>query len=64
MRQYDVVFGAFLIWAAFYSGLILWGIRDVAKRKRADAYSVAVVVSLVISIVNIFYWELGAFWRL
>lgn len=64
MWQYDVVFGAFLIWAALYAGMILWGIRDMIKRKRADAYSVAVIVSLVISAANILYWELGAFWRL
>ena len=61
---YDLVFGAFLAWAVVDAGLILWGVRDMVKRKRADACSVAVMVSLVISVVNIFYWELGAFWRL
>lgn len=61
---YDVVFGSFLVWAAVYAGLILWGIRDMVRRKRAQFGAVAVIVSLVISIANILYWELGAFWRL
>lgn len=61
---YDLVFGSFLVWATVYAGLILWGIRDMVRRKRAQFGSVAVIVSLVISIANILYWELGAFWRL
>lgn len=61
---YDLAFGSFLIWAAVYAGLILWGIRDMVRHKRAQFGSVAMIVSLVISIVNIFCWELGAFWRL
>ena len=61
---YDLVFGAFLVWTAVYAGLILWGIRDMVRHKRAQVGSVAVIASLVISIANILYWELGAFWRL
>lgn len=61
---YDMVFGSFLIWAAVYAGLIFWGIRDMVRHKRAQIGSVAVILALVISIVNIFCWELGAFWRL
>lgn len=64
MWQYDMVFGAFLVWAAVYAGFVFYGIRDMAKRRSADFCSVAATVSLVISIINIFYWELGAFWRL
>ena len=62
--QYKAVFGAFLVWAAVYAGLIFYGIREMVKRKKVDAYSVTVLLSLLISIVNIFYWELGAFWLL
>lgn len=61
---YDLVFGAFLVWSVVYAGLIFWGIRDMVRRRRAQLGSVAVIVSLVISIANILYWELGAFWRL
>lgn len=61
---YDLVFGTFLVWTAVYVGLILWGIRDMVRRKQAQIGSVAAIVSLVISIANILYWELGAFWRL
>lgn len=62
--QYKAVFGAFLVWAAVYAWLAVFGIRKMAGQKNADVYSVAVILSLVISIVNIFYWELGAFWLL
>lgn len=61
---YDLAFGSFLLWAVVYAGLIFWGIRDMVRRKRVQIGSAAVIVSLVISIVNIIYWELGAFWRL
>jgi len=61
---YDLVFGAFLVWAVVYAGLILWCVRDMVRRKQAQFGSVAVIVSLVISIANILYWELDAFWRL
>lgn len=61
---YDLVFGAFLLWIAVYAGFALYGIRKMVKRRHADLYSVAVIISLVISIVNILYWELGTFWRL
>lgn len=62
--QYDLVFGSFLVWTVVYAGLVFWGIRDMTKHKRADVYSVAVIASLMISIINILCWELGAFWRL
>jgi hypothetical protein len=62
--QYDAVFGAFLVWAAVYAVLTVHGIREMVRSRRADAYTVAVVLSLTVSIVNILYWELGAFWLL
>jgi CubicO group peptidase (beta-lactamase class C family) len=62
--QYDAVFGAFLVWAAVYAVLTVHGIREMVRSRRADAYTVAVVLSLTVSIVNILYWELGAFWRM
>lgn len=61
---YDLVFGSFLVWPVVYGGLILWGVRNMIRHKRADIYSVAVIASLVVSVINILYWELGAFWRL
>ena len=62
--QYKAVFGVFLVWAAVYAWLAVYGVRNMAEQKKVDLHSVAVVLSLVISIVNIFYWELGAFWLL
>jgi hypothetical protein len=62
--QYKAVFGTFLVWAAVYAWLAVYGVRNMAEQKKVDLHSVAVVLSLVISIVNIFYWELGAFWLL
>ena len=61
---YDLVFGSFLVWVGVYAGLIFWGIRDMVRYKRAQIGSVAAVATLMISIANILYWELGAFWRL
>ena len=61
---YDLAFGSFLIWAVLYAGQIFWGIRDMVRYKRAQIGSVAAVATLMISIANILYWELGAFWRL
>jgi hypothetical protein len=61
---YKAVFGAFLFWAAAYAGLMIYGIREIIKQKKWDIYSVAVILTLLISIINIIYWELGAFWLL
>lgn len=62
--QYRMVFGMFLLAAVVFAVLAVWGIVRMCRRKRATVFQVSVVLSLLISIANILYWELGCFWMI
>lgn len=59
---YRAVFGSYLIYAAVFAVLAVHGIVKMCRQKRWTFFSTAVVITLLISIFNIFYWELGYFW--
>ncbi len=62
--QYRAVFASFLVFAAVFAGLAVYGIVKMCRRKRWTSFCSAVIISLLISIFNIFYWELGCFWMI
>ena len=61
---YRTVFGSYLIFAAVFAALGVYGVVQMCQKKRRNFFGIATVVSLLISIFNIFYWELGCFWML
>lgn len=64
MWLYRAVFASFLVYAAMFAALVVYGVVKMCRRKRWTFFCTAVVITLLISIFNIFYWELGYFWML
>ena len=61
---YRAVFGSYLIYAAVFAVLAVHGIVKMCRQKRWNFFGTATVIALLISVFNIFYWELGYFWML
>lgn len=59
---YRAVFGSYLIYAAVFAVLAVHGVVQMCRRKRWTFFGTATIITLLISIFNIFYWELGYFW--
>ena len=62
--QYKLVFSTFIIWPIVYALLIFLIIKEIFKRKKINLYSIINILSLIISIFNIIFWELGSFWMI
>ena len=61
---YRMVFGSYLVFAAVFTALAAYGIVKMCRQKRWNFFGTATVIALLISVFNIFYWELGYFWML
>ena len=62
--QYKMLFGAFLLFVAVYAVLAVYGLCKLWKKKRGIIWNAFALLSLLISIWNIFYWELCYFWMI
>ena len=61
---YRLTFAAFWGFAAAFCALAVYGLRRIRQEHIKNPTSIIMVISLMVSVFSILYWELGCFWRI